>query len=209
MKPAYGRRYRVHSAALLEVPAESNVQNLRKPFTVAAMEAPFYGLGNRTLAASGALPLLLVYPSEQRNHMERIDELKAKYQAALDSIMQHSVVLSHLHVQDNKLFIQGAAPSEEIKNEVWNQIKTADRSYSDLTCDLSVDASLPQPAAPEAAPAPAAAKTYTVKSGDTLSKIAKEFYGNASEYNKIYKANTGKLESPDKIKVGQELLIPA
>jgi LysM repeat protein len=141
--------------------------------------------------------------------MERIDELKSKYQAALDTIKEKGVVLSHLHVQDDKLYIEGAAPSEDIKNEVWNQIKAADASFSDLTCNLTVDTSLPQPAAaPAAAPAPAE-KTYTVKSGDTLSKIAKEFYGNANEYNKIFEANTDQLESPDKIQVGQELKIPA
>lgn len=147
--------------------------------------------------------------------MERIDELKSKYQAAFDSIKTHGVVLSHVNMDGDKLFIQGAAPSEAIKNEVWNQIKAVDASYSDLICDLTVDTSLPQPAAPEADPAaaaPAAAretKTYTVKSGDTLSKIAKEFYGNANEYNKIFEANTDKLSSPDKIQVGQELVIPA
>jgi LysM repeat protein len=141
--------------------------------------------------------------------MDRLDELKTKYQAALDDIKQHGVVLSHLHVQDNKLFIQGAAPSEAIKDEVWNKIKSADPTFSDLTCDLTVDTSMPQPAASEAAAAAPAAKTYTVQSGDTLSKIAKEFYGNSNEYNKIFAANTDKLESPDKIKVGQELLIPA
>jgi LysM repeat protein len=143
--------------------------------------------------------------------MERIDELKQKYSAALELIKQKGVVLSHLHVQDDKLFIEGAAPSEDIKNEVWNQIKAADASYSDLTCELTVDTSLPQPAAPEAAPAPAAdaPRTYTVKSGDTLSKIAKEFYGNANEYNKIFQANTDKLKSPDVIREGEELVIPA
>ena len=124
-------------------------------------------------------------------------------------------MLSHLNMDGDKLFVQGAAPSEAIKNEVWNQIKSVDASYSDLTCDLTVDSSLPQPAAPEADPAAAApapapeTKTYTVKSGDTLSKIAKEFYGNANEYNKIFEANTDKLSSPDKIQVGQELVIPA
>lgn len=141
--------------------------------------------------------------------MERIDELKSKYQAALDTIKEKGVVLSHLHVQDDKLFIEGAAPSEDIKNDVWNQIKAADASFSDLTCNLTVDASLPQPAAAPAAPAAPTDKTYTVKSGDTLSKIAKEFYGNANEYNKIFEANTDQLESPDKIQVGQELKIPA
>lgn len=50
---------------------------------------------------------------------------------------------------------------------------------------------------------------YTVKSGDTLSKIAKEMYGNANEYNKIFEANRPLLSHPDKIYVGQVLRIPA
>lgn len=50
---------------------------------------------------------------------------------------------------------------------------------------------------------------YTVKSGDTLSKIAKEMYGNANEYNKIFEANQPLLSHPDKIYVGQVLRIPA
>ena len=44
--------------------------------------------------------------------------------------------------------------------------------------------------------------------GDTLSKIAKEFYGNANAYNKIFEANKDQLSSPDRINVGQELKIP-
>jgi nucleoid-associated protein YgaU len=140
--------------------------------------------------------------------MDRLEELKNKYQAALQTIQQKGVVLAHLHVQDNKLFIQGSAPSEDIKNAVWAQIKAADASYSDLTCDLQVDSSLPQPQAAAAAAASGGGKTYTVKAGDTLSKIAKEFYGNASDYNKIFQANTDKLTSADKINVGQVLTIP-
>jgi nucleoid-associated protein YgaU len=139
--------------------------------------------------------------------MDRLEELKNKYQAALATIQQKGVVLAHLHVQDNKLFIQGAAPSENIKNEVWNQIKAADASLSDVTCDLSVDSSLPQPQVAAAAAA-ASGGTYTVKAGDTLSKIAKELYGNANDYNKIFEANKDQLSSPDKINVGQKLNIP-
>jgi nucleoid-associated protein YgaU len=143
--------------------------------------------------------------------MDRLEELKNKYQAALDTIKQKGVVLSHLHVQDNKLFIQGAAPSEEIKNDVWSQIKAADASYSDLTCDLTVDSSLPQPAAAAASTSgsPSSVRSYKVQPGDSLSKIAKEFYGSASSYPKIFEANRDKLENPDKIQVGQELVIPA
>lgn len=49
---------------------------------------------------------------------------------------------------------------------------------------------------------------YTVVSGDTLSKIAKEQYGNANEYMKIFEANKPMLTHPDKIYVGQVLRIP-
>jgi LysM repeat protein len=143
--------------------------------------------------------------------MDRLEELKSKYQAALATIQQKGVVLAHLHVQDNKLFIQGSAPSEAIKNEVWTQIKAADAQFSDLTCDLQVDSSLPQPQAAAAAAAASgggAGQTYTVKAGDTLSKIAKEFYGSANDYNKIFEANKDQLSSPDRINVGQELKIP-
>ena len=142
--------------------------------------------------------------------MDRLEELKQKYKSALDTISREGVRLTHLHVQDNKLFIQGAAPSEAVKNDVWNAIKAVDPGYSDLTCDLTIDSSLPQPAKTQAAAAgvSSANRTYTVKPGDSLSKIAKEYYGNANEYNKIFEANRDKLSDPNKIEVGQELLIP-
>lgn len=50
--------------------------------------------------------------------------------------------------------------------------------------------------------------TYTVQSGDTLSKIAKEHYGDANRYMEIFEANREQLSDPDKIKPGQELIIP-
>ena len=49
---------------------------------------------------------------------------------------------------------------------------------------------------------------YTVKSGDTLSKIAKDFYGDAMKYPVIFEANTPMLSDPDKIYPGQTLRIP-
>ncbi|KLV65901.1 peptidoglycan-binding protein LysM [Citrobacter murliniae] len=49
---------------------------------------------------------------------------------------------------------------------------------------------------------------YTVKSGDTLSAISKQVYGNANLYNKIFEANKPMLKSPDKIYPGQVLRIP-
>jgi nucleoid-associated protein YgaU len=53
-----------------------------------------------------------------------------------------------------------------------------------------------------------AAQFYTVVSGDTLSKIAKQFYGNANEYMRIFEANKPMLTHPDKIYPGQNLRIP-
>jgi nucleoid-associated protein YgaU len=54
----------------------------------------------------------------------------------------------------------------------------------------------------------AGSRQYTVKSGDTLSKIAKEFYGNASEWKKIQSANADLIKDPDKIQPGWSLRIP-
>ncbi len=51
-------------------------------------------------------------------------------------------------------------------------------------------------------------KSYTVKAGDTLSKIAKNVYGNANEWDKIYQANQEILQSPHKIQIGQVIKIP-
>ena len=52
-------------------------------------------------------------------------------------------------------------------------------------------------------------KTYVVKSGDSLSKIAKQEYGNANEWNRIFEANKDILKDPNKIFPGQTLKIPA
>ncbi len=135
--------------------------------------------------------------------MDRLEELKAKYQSVLRLIEQKKLRMHNLHLQNNKLFIKASAGTEALKNEIWGQIKLVDPVFADLTCDIVIDPSLapPKPAEPEA-------KTYTVKSGDTLSKIAKQFYGNANDYMKIFEANKDQLSDPNLIKVGQTLKIP-
>ena len=135
--------------------------------------------------------------------MADLEQLKQKYASVLEVIKARNVRLDHLHVQDDKLVMQGAAPNDDIKNEVWTAIKAVDPSFSDLACEISIDSSLPAPAAA------ATARKYTVKSGDSLSKIAKEFYGDASQYTKIFEANQDQLDDPNKVQVGQELNIPA
>jgi nucleoid-associated protein YgaU len=94
-----------------------------------------------------------------------------------------------------------------------------DPSYNDLTADITVvagAAGAPMSQTAGAAGASgqtggatqATARTYTVQAGDTLSKIAREMYGNANEYNKIFNANRDQLSDPDRIKPGQKLVIP-
>ena len=133
--------------------------------------------------------------------MPTLDELKQKYASVLDLVKQRNVRLDHLHVQDDKLFMQGAAPNDAVKNQIWDAIKAVDASYSDLTCDLSIDSSLPAPA--DDAPA------YTVQVGDSLWKISKQFYGAGNLFKKIIEANPDKLEDEKSvIHPGDVLNIP-
>ena len=63
--------------------------------------------------------------------------------------------------------------------------------------------------APTLPPAEKPVTRYTVKSGDSLSKIAKRFYGDASQWNRIYEANRDLIgKNPDLIRPGQDLVIP-
>ena len=129
--------------------------------------------------------------------MSNLEELKAKYQPALDLAKARGVHLKNVHIENEKLLIRGDAPNQGIKNEVWDKIKAVDAKYADLTADIGIDANLPVPV-----------QIYEVVGGDTLSKIAKKFYGDANNYMKIFEANKDQLKDPDKINVGQKLKIP-
>jgi nucleoid-associated protein YgaU len=109
--------------------------------------------------------------------------------------------------RNGKLYFNGTVITEEQKNDIWNAIKTIPNWRDEIVADIRVTGSAPGSAAPAAA-AKAAARTYTVKSGDTLSKIAKEMLGNASDYTKIFDANRDQLTDPDLIKPGQVLRLP-
>ena len=111
--------------------------------------------------------------------------------------------------RDGKLHFNGKVKTEDEKNQIWNALKTVPDWNKDVVAMITVAAA--SAAAPKAAPAPAAreVRTYTVRAGDTLSKIAKAQLGNAADYGRIFEANRDQLSDPDKIQPGQVLKIPA
>jgi hypothetical protein len=135
---------------------------------------------------------------------DQFDQLKLKYGPAVVLMKDLGVEILSVNMQGNKLYIKGLAPTQQAKNQVWDEIKIIDEKYEDLICDISVEA-LPAPA-PQP---PARMKTYTVQKGDTLSKIARVCYGDASKYNVIFDANKDILKDPNVIHPGQVLNIPA
>ena len=124
--------------------------------------------------------------------MADLEALKSKYSAVLKKGEQVGLRLENLHIQDEKLFVRGAVPSEFGKNQIWDEIKRVDAKLSDITAEINVKSG----------------EVYKVQSGDNLSKIAKKFYGDANFYPKIFEANRDQLSNPDKISVGQSLKLP-
>jgi nucleoid-associated protein YgaU len=120
------------------------------------------------------------------------EQLKQKYQPVLDSIQKEGAHLQNLNLEGNQLYLKATATSEASKNRIWDSIKKVDPNFADLKHDIQFSQT---------------DQTYTVQSGDSLSKISKQFYGDATKFKKIADAN--KLEDPDKIKAGQQLIIPA
>jgi nucleoid-associated protein YgaU len=146
--------------------------------------------------------------SSDNDSQKRFDDLKAKYQSVLTLADQMQLQFQNLHIQDNKLFIRATAPSQGAANKVWDQIKLINPAADDITADITVSETAAQAAAVSGQSQSQSSQTYTVKSGDTLSKISKEYYGDANEYMRIFYANRAMLRDPDKIQVGQQLTIP-
>ena len=142
---------------------------------------------------------------------KRFEQLKQKYQSVQNVMAQNQVRLQNLNMQGDKLLMRAEAPSEDAKNKVWDQIKLVDSSFSsDLICDITVS----QTAQPRTQTAGAGigggqqSRTYTVQPGDNLSKISKQFYGTADQYMRIFEANRNLLDDPNKVRPGQQLVIP-
>jgi nucleoid-associated protein YgaU len=130
-------------------------------------------------------------------------DLRAKYDSAIQTAKRLGFQGAATQEGD-KLHFKGTVHSEDEKNQIWNALKTVPDWQKDINADIQV---APQPQA--VGTSGAAARTYTVKAGDTLSKIAKEHLGDANAYMKIFNANKDQLSDPDKIKPGQVLKLPA
>jgi nucleoid-associated protein YgaU len=130
-------------------------------------------------------------------------DLRAKYDQAIQTAKR--VGFQGAATQEgDKLHFKGTVHSEAEANQIWNALKTVPDWRTEVNADIQI---VPQPVA--VGTSGAGARTYTVKPGDTLSKIAKEHLGDANAYMKIFNANTDQLSDPDKIKPGQVLNLPA
>ncbi|HEU0091068.1 MAG TPA: LysM peptidoglycan-binding domain-containing protein [Vicinamibacteria bacterium] len=140
---------------------------------------------------------------------DQLAVLRHKYDPVVRLMHARGVAIRTIEMQGTKLLLRAEAPSAEVKNAVWDEIKKVDPTYTDLAADISVSAGAAAGQGGPAGGVSAPAGSYTVQKGDTLSKISKQFYGDANAYKKIFDANRDQLKDPDKIQPGQVLRIPS
>jgi len=127
--------------------------------------------------------------------MADLEQLKQKYApviATIQGFAEYGAKLDSVDLEGEQLHLKGSVPSQVIANRVWDAIKQVDPTFSDLKHEIATTGGADQP--------------YTIKSGDSLSKVSKLFYGNANKYNEIASANG--IANPDKIQAGQQINIP-
>lgn len=122
--------------------------------------------------------------------------VKAKYQPVLDLGEQLNVQDGYVKEQDGQLHIGGTVQTQYEKDQMWDKIKEiGGKDPNDLMADIKV------------ANTSYYAK-HTVQKGESLSKIAKQYYGDVMGYKRIFAANTDILKDPNMIYPDQELTIP-
>ncbi len=126
--------------------------------------------------------------------------LMEKYQSLID--MANQLGISGLNVveSDGALQIDGVAGSAEAKQQLWDEYGRLDPDYRSGEVVLNINA--PEGSASSGG---GSGSSYTVQSGDSLSKIGSKY---GVSWQKIFDANRDKLDDPDKIQPGQELTIP-
>jgi nucleoid-associated protein YgaU len=126
---------------------------------------------------------------------EVIMSLHSKYTDVLELSKQLNVKNGNVKEEDGKLKLWGTTEYQLDANLLWDKIKAHQGWENEIQADIRAEKS-------------DIYGIYTVKSGDTLSKLAKHFLGEANRYMDIFNANKDQLKDPDKIQVGQKLRIP-
>jgi LysM repeat protein len=122
--------------------------------------------------------------------------LKEKYAAVLALGEQLNVKGGDVKEEGGKLIIKGTAEYGIDRDHLWDLIKKQAGWESEIVADIKVEKS-------------DIYGHWTVKSGDSLSKIAKDVYDNGNMYMKIFEANKDQLKDPNMVKPGQKLVLPA
>jgi len=124
-----------------------------------------------------------------------VNMLKEKYQELLN--LGNSLPVKNLQVVEEagKLKINGSTEYQMQKDLFWTKLKTYANWNQEVSADIKTEKG-------------DIYGVYTVKSGDTLSKLAKEHFGDAKRYMDIFNINKDILTNPDLIKIGQRLKLP-
>ena len=132
--------------------------------------------------------------------------LREKYNQAIQTAKSFGMQGS-ADERDGKLYFKGTVQSQDQANKIWDAIKTVPSWQKEVIADIKATGA-PAATQHETPTQKQTHTTYTVKPGDTLSKIAKEFLGDANAYMDIFNANRDQLTDPNLIKPGQVLKIP-
>lgn len=136
-------------------------------------------------------------------------------QALVKAIQDKGVTLEggRVTVKGDTVTVTGTASNaqeHELAILILGNIKGVARVDDQIVVQAPKPAAAAAQSAPPSAPAAQAQpRFYVVKAGDTLSKIAKQTYGDANRYHDIFEANRPMLSDPDKIYPGQSLRLPA